>query len=272
MFRFVLPTEIVKDAIGSDEQMPAMFNYDQGVFLAVLTAGTGDPNAGPGCHVVMYPCRGGDMMNFGCLVPDPKLRKMLDERSYYSWNTQGTKEDMMEIFEGCPPWLMRIFGRAERVGLFQVRDQEPLNTYIKGRLVLIGDAAHPMLPSQAQGANQALEDAEGLNELFRNVSDHEKVDVLLGMFDKIRRPRVSKIQKTSRAALKGIQSRDASGKVTAVKPWVGMKEELRRLKDELQRSEEELQRSDEPRMLEERMLKELRRFEELWKGEELRRG
>lgn len=116
--------------------------------------------------------------------------------------------------------------RVHQVGLFQLRDQEPLPTYVSGRVVLIGDAAHAMVPYQAQGANQALEDSEGLNVLFRNVSDRESVPGLLRLWDCVRRPRASEVQRGSRASLAGLASRGAADRVVSVKPFVGMKKEL----------------------------------------------
>jgi len=50
--------------------------------------------------------------------------------------------------------------------LWQLRDIEPLQTWVKGRTILIGDAAHAMLPLQGQGASQGFEDAEALQALF----------------------------------------------------------------------------------------------------------
>lgn len=115
------------------------------------------------------------------------------------------------------------------MALFQVRDQEPLPTYIKGRTVLIGDAAHAMVPYQAQGVNQAFEDVEGLNFLFANTSDRNSIPSLLHIWDSIRRPRASEIQASSRASQAKIATKSAGKAILSVKPYVGMKEALEQL-------------------------------------------
>ncbi|KAF1960290.1 hypothetical protein CC80DRAFT_590572 [Byssothecium circinans] len=69
--------------------------------------------------------------------------------------------------------------RTLNVQLFQVRDQEPLPTYVRGQTVLIGDAAHAMVPYQGQGANQALEDVEGLDALLADVTNRDSIPGLL---------------------------------------------------------------------------------------------
>lgn len=111
-----------------------------------------------------------------------------------------------------------------------MRDQDPLPTYIKGRTVLIGDAAHAMVPYQGQGANQALEDVEGLNVLFADASERDSIPALLEVWDSIRRPRASEIQRGSRSSQTKISSKGATEAILSVKPYVSMKEALAQLK------------------------------------------
>lgn len=107
-----------------------------------------------------------------------------------------------------------------------MHDQEPLPTYIKGRTVLIGDAAHAMVPYQGQGANQAFEDAEGLNVLFADVTERDQIPGRLRIWDSIRRPRASEIQGSSRSSQAKIASKEASTALSTIRPYTNMKEAL----------------------------------------------
>ncbi|KAJ5736644.1 uncharacterized protein N7483_001769 [Penicillium malachiteum] len=170
--------DAVKDAVGGDSQWPVMFNQDEGTFVTVIAAGdTGNR------HVVMYPCRGHEQMNIAFAVPDWSLKRPSELE--YSWNAQGSVPEMVEGIQGFPPWLQRVFSRTPRVALFQVHGQEPLPTYVKSRTILIGDAAHAMVPYQGQGANQALEDVEGINALFADILDRDNIPSLLQNWDSI---------------------------------------------------------------------------------------
>lgn len=63
--------------------------------------------------------------------------------------------------------------------------QDPLSTWHRGRVFLIGDAAHPMLPTQGQGASQSLEDAEALGAFFEDIEQSPSMEQLEGIFEVI---------------------------------------------------------------------------------------
>ncbi|KAI1121203.1 FAD binding domain protein [Nemania abortiva] len=223
VFRFLVPMDVIVDAIGPDEPWPAMYNYDEGAYVAIIAAGDeGNRN------VVMYPCRGHELMNCAVAVPDSSLQASVGLE--YSWNAKGSREELLSQLQDFPAWLLRVFSRVPpQVELFQMRDQEPLPTYVKGRAVLIGDAAHPVVPYQGQGANQALEDVEGLDMLLADAVTRGDVHRRLQVWDSIRRPRASEIQRGSRVSQSKISTREASQAILAVKPYESMKDTLARL-------------------------------------------
>ncbi|KAJ5133228.1 Monooxygenase FAD-binding protein [Penicillium atrosanguineum] len=158
--------EVFKGSIAAEGHMPAMFKYNEGNFIAIIAAGDeGNRN------LVMYPFRMHWYMSVSCTVPDTILKDLTSLE--YSWNAKGNVEELAENIRGFPRWLRR------------------LSSYVKGRGVLIGDAAHSMVPYQGQGANQCLEDVEGLNALFADVSDGDFIPDRLRLWDRIRRPRAS---------------------------------------------------------------------------------
>ena len=101
--------------------------------------------------------------------------------------------------------------------------------YINGRTVLIGDAAHAMVLYQGQGANQTLEDIEGLNALLEDVVNCDAIPRALEIWDSVRRPRAFEIERGSRASQATIASRSASSAILAVKPCVTMPQALAQL-------------------------------------------
>ncbi|KAG8163086.1 hypothetical protein KVR01_007564 [Diaporthe batatas] len=102
LYRFVLPMNTVKNAIGQDHEQPAMFDYSRGTFVIFIAAGDeGNRN------VVMYPIRGYELMNIAFAVPDGILRD--PDQLHYSWNASGSKEEMIEALRGFPDWLQRVF-------------------------------------------------------------------------------------------------------------------------------------------------------------------
>ena len=84
---------------------------------------------------------------------------MSDPETETSWTTKGDPKDLLNGFKDFPDWCKRLFSHAPELGLWQLRDLDPLSTWTRGKVILIGDAAHAMLPTQGQGASQAVEDA-----------------------------------------------------------------------------------------------------------------
>ncbi|KAL1614333.1 hypothetical protein SLS54_009827 [Diplodia seriata] len=121
-----------------------------------------------------------------------------------SWNSEGSIEALKEAYRDFPEWVTGIFGAVEGpVGLWQLRDLEPLARWRRGRVVLVGDAAHAMLPTQGQGASQSVEDAEALGAVFEDVEgwvDGEEVGRRLDEMVACRYERATLIQAYSRQA------------------------------------------------------------------------
>ncbi len=85
----------------------------------------------------------------------------------------------------------------DRTFRWALYDREPLPTWSNGRLTLLGDAAHPMLPHLGQGANQAIEDGMALATLLAQ-ADAASAPAALQVYERIRRERVAEIQRGAR--------------------------------------------------------------------------
>ncbi len=112
--------------------------------------------AGPRTHFVQYPLRRGELYNLVAVF----------HSDHYSegWNSIGDPALLMAHFKGQRPDVLRLLERIETWRYWVLCDREPVKNWSKGRVTLLGDAAHPMLQYLAQGACQATEDAVWLAE------------------------------------------------------------------------------------------------------------
>lgn len=144
--------------------------------------------AGPGRHFVSYYLRGGDYVNFVAV----------EERSDWqseSWREEGDVNELKRAFADWHPEVSELIKSASSTFLWALNGRAELSTWHKGRVVLLGDACHPMLPFMAQGAAMAIEDGYVLAECL---SRYVLSDALL-RYEQSRKPRATNIQNMSKA-------------------------------------------------------------------------
>jgi salicylate hydroxylase len=149
---------------------------------------------GPNAHLLHYAIGGGgDAVNFFAVVEGPTVWPYTDK-----WLTDVEPGEAVAAFNGWHRAVTEMVGAVQhkvRWGLFSVR---PLLCWSRARAVLLGDAAHAMLPHHGQGANTTIEDAITLAELLADASPDE-LDGVLVRYQVLRRARTRKIQRSSRA-------------------------------------------------------------------------
>ncbi|MEO7336911.1 MAG: FAD-dependent monooxygenase [Caldimonas sp.] len=142
--------------------------------------------AGPSRHFLVFPVRHGTMVNYVGFVPT-------DEEMKESWSAPGDPEVLRREFEGWDSRVGEVLKQVDKTFRWALYDRDPLPTWAKGRLTLLGDAAHPMLPHLGQGANQSIEDGMALATILAQVNSAAVPAALLA-YERLRRERVAQIQ------------------------------------------------------------------------------
>ncbi|MFJ7269989.1 FAD-dependent monooxygenase [Streptomyces sp. NPDC099050] len=145
---------------------------------------------GPDQHVVCYPVSAGRQVSFGATLPATDWREE-------SWAARGEVTELAAAYAGWHPDVTHLIGAAQTVSRWALHDRESMDRLSAGRVTVIGDAAHPMLPFQAQGANQAIEDAVVLAACLA-VAGPDRLTAALRRYERIRLPRTTRIQQQSR--------------------------------------------------------------------------
>ena len=144
---------------------------------------------GDGRHAVTTRLRAGTLANFVGMVEQA-------EPAEEDWRSTGTAAEAAADFAGWHPTITRIIEQAGEMHRWALFDRAPLPRWHDGCVTLLGDAAHPMLPSMAQGAVQALEDAWCLAGL---VTSATSIETSLAQYHALRIDRTARIQRGSAA-------------------------------------------------------------------------
>jgi salicylate hydroxylase len=145
---------------------------------------------GPGRHFVHYPISSGRLVNLVAFAPAGDWRTE-------SWTADGEIRDLLAEFDDWDARVAQLIVSAATTKRWAVYDRDPLARWTAGRIGLLGDAAHPMLPFFAQGAAQAVEDAAVLAACLRDATP-ASVPQALQRYEQLRRPRATHIQLMSR--------------------------------------------------------------------------
>ena len=141
---------------------------------------------GPGRHFVHYYVRGGALVNFvGVVERDWRLE---------SWTEPGDRADLQADFKDWPEPVQALCRTVKTPFRWALYGREPLARWTSGRISLLGDACHPMLPFLAQGAAMAIEDAE---VLAHQLTATPEPAVALQRYEALRRPRTARVQRAS---------------------------------------------------------------------------
>ncbi|KIC51334.1 FAD-dependent monooxygenase [Tateyamaria sp. ANG-S1] len=159
--------------------------------------------AGNKRHAVTTWLRAGTMANFVGMVEQ-------DEPAPEGWRIEGDRNDALAAFAGWDPVIVGVIERAPILNRWALFDRAPLPLWHDGCVTLLGDAAHPMLPSMAQGAVQALEDAWTLAAVLDGAADTERA---LGQYFDQRIDRTARIQAGSAANARMFHKASTLGRI-----------------------------------------------------------
>jgi salicylate hydroxylase len=140
---------------------------------------------GPGAHFVHYFVSAGRLVNFVAITEQ-------DSWLGESWVDRGEVADALAAFQGWHDQVLSIIGTADETYKWALFDRSPLPRWSAGRVTLLGDACHPMLPFMGQGAAQAIEDGATLTScLLKFLND---IPAALHLYEQLRLPRASRLQ------------------------------------------------------------------------------
>lgn len=182
-FRFLMPKEKALE-------VPGLAKYIKEDGELIMWHGTRR-------RVVMYPTSNNTQLNFVCMHPADESGASAQNAD---WDQGASLDTLLKVYEGFDPVVIGLLGKADPkdIKVWSLLDMEELPIWNKDRLVLIGDAAHPFLPHQGQGAGVAMEDGAALACVLPRGTAREDIPERLALWDKIRHERATRIQHVSR--------------------------------------------------------------------------
>ncbi|KAF5653271.1 hypothetical protein F25303_2443 [Fusarium sp. NRRL 25303] len=173
--------------VNKDPDLAAVFKDQDPGFWVPFDLSTGT-------FLVTYPCRDGNMLNVAF-----RHKTKAENEHVVDWNTDTNIQDITAMVGGFNPLVAKLFSLSTNVSVHKLFRREPLETYTRGKSVIIGDAAHPIPSTHAQGAVLAIEEAAALEVLFKGMQNSKQVTERLGLYNAILKRRIHVTQLLSDA-------------------------------------------------------------------------
>ncbi len=151
---------------------------------------------GPDCHLVQYPLRKGELLNTVAVFKSPSFERGKEQ--------YGGVDELQAAYKDCIPAVQAALANLGTSIRWPMYDRDPIENWVAGRMVLMGDAAHPMLQYLAQGACQALEDAAVLQDVTVGTvfsaegTNPAAWDEAIAAFNSARAARTARVQRSAR--------------------------------------------------------------------------
>ena len=178
---------VARFADGSEAEADIIVGAD-GIHSVVRTALFGQ-DAPRFTAIVLYPLRGEELINVVAHYDDDSYR-------HESWVERCERAEVLDRYAGWHESLLRLLRAGDTWYKWALYDRDPIPAWTRGRVTLLGDAAHPMLPYLGQGACQAIEDGAVLATALAASSADPVAG--LGRYERTRRPRASRVVLTAR--------------------------------------------------------------------------
>ena len=166
---------------------------------------------GPGAHFVHYFVSRGRLLNFVGWTEH-------DEWNREDWTDRASVTRALAAFDGWHPQVRRIISATDTCFIWALFDRDPLPHWSVGRTTLLGDACHPMYPFMGQGAAQAIEDAAALAACLVAAGNGDPAESLR-RYERLRLPRVTRLQDLSRANKTRFHMRDGPAQEARDAEW-----------------------------------------------------
>ncbi|KAF2229979.1 FAD/NAD(P)-binding domain-containing protein [Viridothelium virens] len=179
--------------------------------MGPLLAQNGHIHFGYGGYIITYPVDHGKLMNLVAIKPFTEPWP-----SDKPWTAPATREEMLHDFEGWNEKLLAMLNTVKRPEKWALFDSQDLERFWKGKVCILGDAAHSSTPHLGAGSGMAFEDGYILSNLlglyFETTRRHGSLDLerVFDAFDSVRRKRAQTLVKFSRDTGKMVQLRDKS--------------------------------------------------------------
>ena len=168
---------------------------------------------GAGRTIISYWVRPKKLYSVLASVPNDEVKRE-------SWTESGDISEFRKSFEGAEPRLKQMLDQIDVAFITGMYYRDPIDRWSKGRISLLGDAAHPMVPFLAQGACQGMEDAWALATVLSRSADD--APHALAEYETRRKPRTARIQAGARAMVKLVHEADRDRIRMRNGRWKGM--------------------------------------------------